>query len=117
MAVLFDPADEYVCSVLDRAKVQGEISLADLESIVEAGIEAKGGNITTDDESARRFLAAVNTSTMPANAQRSASATPPTASASAAPASVTATAPAGHKASAAAQTFPLADPQPGQEPK
>jgi hypothetical protein len=49
MAVLFDPADEYVRSVLDRAKIDGEISLADLESIVEAGIEAKGGSIPTDD--------------------------------------------------------------------
>jgi hypothetical protein len=76
------------------------------------------GNVTSDDESARRFMAAVSTSTAPpATAQRSASATPPTASASAAPAAVTATAPAGHKAPAAAQTFPLADPQPGQEPK
>ena len=41
MAAPFDPADEYVRSVLDRAKVHGEISLADLESIIEAGIEAK----------------------------------------------------------------------------
>jgi hypothetical protein len=41
MAVLFDPADEYVRSVLDRAKVHGEISLADLEAIIEGGIEAK----------------------------------------------------------------------------
>jgi hypothetical protein len=49
MAVLFDAADEYVGSVLDRAKVQGEISLADLESIVEAGLEAKGGHLTPDD--------------------------------------------------------------------
>jgi hypothetical protein len=49
MPVLFDPADEYVSSVLDRAKVHGEINLADLESIVEAGIEAKGGSISTDD--------------------------------------------------------------------
>jgi hypothetical protein len=48
MAVLFDPVDEYVRSVLDRAKIDGEISLADLESIVEAGIEAKD-SIPTDD--------------------------------------------------------------------
>jgi hypothetical protein len=48
MAVLFDPADEYVCSVLDRAKVHGEISLAELESILEAGIEDKD-NISTED--------------------------------------------------------------------
>ena len=49
MAVLFDPADDYVRSVLNRAKVHGEISLAELESIVDAGIEAKGGQISTDD--------------------------------------------------------------------
>jgi hypothetical protein len=41
MAVLFDPADDYVCSVLEVAKVHGEISLADLEAICEAGIEAR----------------------------------------------------------------------------
>jgi hypothetical protein len=48
MAAPFDPADEYVRSVLDRAKVHGEISLADLESIVEAGIEAKGHMVPGD---------------------------------------------------------------------
>lgn len=48
MAVLFDPADEYVRSVLDRAKVQGEITLADLESIVETSIEAKGRMVPDD---------------------------------------------------------------------
>jgi lipid-binding SYLF domain-containing protein len=78
------------------------------------------GNVTTDDEAARRFLAAVTTSTTRATPQRSASATatpPATASASAGPAPVTATAPAVHNAPAATQTFPLADQQPGQEPK
>ena len=35
MAILFDPADEYTQSVLDRAKIQREISLADLEAILE----------------------------------------------------------------------------------
>jgi hypothetical protein len=79
------------------------------------------GNVTTDDESAQRFLSAVNTSTTPATAQRTASAAGPTpsatVSASPAPAAVTAEAPAGHSAPAAAQSFPLADPQPGQEPK
>ena len=78
------------------------------------------GNVTTDDEAARRFLAAVTTSTTLATPQCSASATakpPATASASAGPAPVTATAPAVHNAPAATQTFPLADPQPGQEPK
>jgi len=41
MAALFDTGDEYVWSVLERAKVHGEISLAELESIIEAGIEVK----------------------------------------------------------------------------
>jgi lipid-binding SYLF domain-containing protein len=78
------------------------------------------GNVTTDDEAARRFLAAVTTSTTLATPQRSASATakpPATASASAGPAPITTTGPAVHNAPAATQTFPLADPQPGQEPK
>jgi lipid-binding SYLF domain-containing protein len=77
------------------------------------------GNVTSDDESARRFMAAVATSTTAAAPQRSASAAGPavpnTAAASAAPAAVTAQPAAGHAASA--QAFPLADPQPGQEPK
>jgi hypothetical protein len=48
MAVLFDPVDEYVRSVLDRARVHGEISLAELEPIMEADIEAKD-SISTED--------------------------------------------------------------------
>jgi len=48
MAVLFDPTDAYVRSVLDLAKVHGEITLAELESIVEAAIEAKGHFDTED---------------------------------------------------------------------
>src|SRR5262249_9445482 len=48
MAVLFDPADEFVRSVLDRAKVHGEISLADLEGIIEGGLEAVD-DISTGD--------------------------------------------------------------------
>jgi hypothetical protein len=48
MPVLFDRDDDYVCSVLELAKARGEISLADLESIVETGIEAKD-SISTDD--------------------------------------------------------------------
>jgi lipid-binding SYLF domain-containing protein len=77
------------------------------------------GNVTTDDESARRFLAAVATSTTSEAPQRTASATPApaTVSATAAPAAVTGVSPGGHPASTPAQTFPLADPQPGQEPK
>ena len=41
MAVLFDPADEYVASVLDLARVGGTITLAELESIIGAGLEAR----------------------------------------------------------------------------
>jgi hypothetical protein len=48
MAVLFDAVDDYVRSVLDVAKVHGEISLADLEAICEAGLEARGSVSTTD---------------------------------------------------------------------
>jgi len=77
------------------------------------------GNVTSDDESARRFMAAVASSTTSATPQRTASVASPgvPASAGPAPAAVTAQPPAGHGAPASAQSFPLADPQPGQEPK
>jgi lipid-binding SYLF domain-containing protein len=77
------------------------------------------GNVTTDDEAARRFLAAVTTSTTGAAPVRSASVAGPAipATMSAAPAAVTAQPPATRGASAGVQSFPLADPQPGQEPK
>ena len=63
------------------------------------------GAVTSEDESARRFLAAVasSTRTQRSGTQRSASA--------AAPAPPAAPAPSG------AQSFPLADQQPGKEPK
>ena len=48
MAVLFDPTDEYVCSVLDQAKIHGEITLADLESILESRLAGRTG-ISTED--------------------------------------------------------------------
>jgi len=82
--------------------------------------EIMAGTVTTDDESARRFLSAVNSSTTSATAQRTASAVTPHGSpaASPAPAAITAEAPSGHAGPApAAQAFPLADPKPGQEPK
>jgi hypothetical protein len=78
------------------------------------------GNVTSDDESARRFMAAVATSTTAAGPQRTASAAGPAVPAAAAgpaPAAVTAQPPASHTAGAGAQSFPLSDPQPGQEPK
>jgi lipid-binding SYLF domain-containing protein len=73
------------------------------------------GNVTTDDDSARRFLSSVSTSTATAP-QRSASAagTAAPATASTAPPAVTAVTPSSQEA---AQSFPLADPKPGQEPK
>jgi lipid-binding SYLF domain-containing protein len=68
------------------------------------------GSVTSNDESARRFMTAVATST--GLQQRSASAAPT--AAAAAPAATTT--PPAHP-SGSAQSFPLADPQPGQEPK
>ena len=75
------------------------------------------GSITSDDESARRFMAAVASSTGGAP-QRSASATSPT-PATAVPSapSAPATPPATSAPASGAQAFPLADPHPGQEPK
>ena len=75
--------------------------------------EIISGNVTTNDESARRFMTAVSTST--GMQQRSASAAPTTAAATAAAPAPSTPAPA-HPAGNA-QSFPLADPQPGQEPK
>ena len=66
------------------------------------------GAVTSEDESARRFLAAVaaSTHTQRSGTQRSASAagaaTPP---------------PPATPAASGTQSYPLADPQPGQEPK
>jgi hypothetical protein len=62
------------------------------------------GSVRSDDESARRFLGAVSTST---ETQRQASAAPRPAAPGATPA----------PAPASAQSFPLADPKPGSEPK
>jgi lipid-binding SYLF domain-containing protein len=67
------------------------------------------GTVTSTDESAKRFMAAVATSTGAREApQRSASAAGPTAAAPP---------PAEPPPSSGAQSFPLADPKPGQEPK
>ncbi|MFO7275472.1 MAG: lipid-binding SYLF domain-containing protein [Pseudomonadota bacterium] len=71
------------------------------------------GSVTTDAPLVQRFLAAVATST--GSTERAASATPSsgTAPSSGAPAPAPATAPS---SSSGAQTFPLEDPNPGQEP-
>jgi len=66
------------------------------------------GGVTSDDEAARRFMAAVARSTGAASPQRSASAA----------GSVPATAaPATTPKASEAQSFPLSDQHPGQEPK
>jgi lipid-binding SYLF domain-containing protein len=79
--------------------------------------EIMAGEVTTTDNSAQRFLAAVAAST----GGNTSTASAPTVSAPAAAGTTGAPAPAGAPASAApagaAQTFPMADPQPGTEPK
>jgi lipid-binding SYLF domain-containing protein len=73
------------------------------------------GAVTTDDDSARRFLTAVNTSTT-GGRQQSASAAP---APSAAPAAPTQPAPPPQPSpltSSGAQSFPMEDSNPGQEP-
>jgi lipid-binding SYLF domain-containing protein len=75
-----------------------------------ASSDILAGNVTSDDEAARRFMGAVAQST---GTQRSASAAPTPA------ATTPPTAPAAPASSPAApaQSFPMSDPQPGQEPK
>jgi lipid-binding SYLF domain-containing protein len=98
--------DGSVLSIDDRA---------DAEFYKKPGVSSGdiiAGNVTSDDASVHRFMTAVSTSTGGGGPQRSASATgiaPSTTTAQAAPA-----APA---PGTAAQAFPLADQQPGQEPK
>lgn len=70
------------------------------------------GSITSDDESARRFMAAVASSTSGAPQRSASAATPAAAPVPSAPSAPVSAAPA-----AGAQSFPLADPHPGQEPK
>ena len=69
------------------------------------------GSVTTNDDAARRFLTAVNTST---RGEQSASAAP-TPGAAAAPAAPAAP-PKPRPLSSGAQSFPLEDSQPGREP-
>jgi lipid-binding SYLF domain-containing protein len=68
------------------------------------------GSVTTTDSSAQRFLAAINTST-------GGNTTAASAPVAGAPAPAAAAAPAAPAPSGAAQTYPMADPQPGTEPK
>jgi lipid-binding SYLF domain-containing protein len=73
------------------------------------------GAVTTNDDSARRFLAAVTTSTQ---GTQTASAAPPPATASASPSSQppAPSQPSPLSSSGAAQSFPMEDSQPGREP-
>jgi lipid-binding SYLF domain-containing protein len=70
------------------------------------------GSVTSNDDAAKRFLAAVSTSTR--GSEQSSSAAPP-AEASAAPTS--AARPQPRPLTSGAQTFPAEDTQPGREPK
>lgn len=72
--------------------------------------EIFSGAVTSNDDAARRFMAAVATST---GGPRTAAATP----AAAQPAAASVAAPAVSAPAPAVQSFPLSDPQPGQEPK
>jgi len=82
------------------------------------------GSVTSDDESVRRFMAAVTTSTavpertasVAAPASAVGAVPPPPPAAPAAPVAPAAPPPA-PGGSGAAQSFPLADPQPGGEPR
>ena len=74
------------------------------------------GTITSDDPAARRFLAAVASSTG-SRPQRSASAASAAAPAGAAPPAAAAAPPPAPAQAAPVQSFPMSDPQPGQEPK
>jgi lipid-binding SYLF domain-containing protein len=75
-----------------------------------AASDILAGNVTSDDEPARRFMSAVATSTG-TNTEA------PQRSASAADAAAPAQPPAAPPQPNGAQSFPLADPKPGQEPK
>jgi lipid-binding SYLF domain-containing protein len=77
-----------------------------------ASSDILAGTVTSDDDAARRFMAAVAKST---GTQRSASAA--STSSAAAASSPTPSAPPPPPAGPAAQAYPMADPQPGQEPK
>jgi lipid-binding SYLF domain-containing protein len=70
------------------------------------------GTVTSSDATTQRFLSAVTKSTTPSSSTAAATSSAPPASQAAPPAS---TAPA--SSSGEAQTYPMEDPEPGQEPK
>jgi len=75
-----------------------------------------GGHVTTNSESARRFIAAIVAGMTPAAAAEATSGTKTGATAVATPAPAAAPAPATAPGSEGAKSFPLADPKPGSEP-
>ncbi|HVN44737.1 MAG TPA: lipid-binding SYLF domain-containing protein [Steroidobacteraceae bacterium] len=78
------------------------------------------GNVTTNEDSAQRFLSAVHASTGSSMAQRTASVAGPAGAAGSTagiPSAITPAPAATPSGSSGAQTFPLPDPKPGQEPK
>jgi lipid-binding SYLF domain-containing protein len=85
--------------------------------------EIINGTVTTDDETARRFLASVSTSTSGTQTasmgvSHTASAAPSSTGDSSASGSATPAGPAaGPRSTNGARTFPMEDPAPGQEPK
>ena len=87
--------------------IQGQIGKPRRKTAAQIRKGIIAGAVTSGEEPARRFLAAVASSTRMQHpgVQRSASAAGPTAPPPAAP------------AASGAKSFPLADQQPGQEPK
>jgi len=86
--------------------------------------EIINGTVTSDDDTARRFLASVATSTggsAPMGVSHTASAAPSSTGDSSASGSATPAGPTGPSAgpngTSGARTFPMEDPTPGQEPK
>jgi lipid-binding SYLF domain-containing protein len=76
-----------------------------------AAVDIMNGSVTTNDDAARRFMAAVASSTGTQRVARPGSGAPVATTVSAPVA-----APAAAQPTSGAKTFPLADPAPGQEP-
>jgi lipid-binding SYLF domain-containing protein len=81
--------------------------------------EIINGTVTSNDETSRRFLAAVTTSTSSAAATTSSSTTTPSGSApvESGASSSEATPSSGTSVPTETRTFPMEDPEPGQEPR
>src|SRR5262245_50625590 len=80
--------------------------------------EIINGTVTSDDDTARRFLTAVTTSTNgTGTVSHTASAAPAAPSSTGDTSSSGSATPVGPRSTPGAQSFPLEDPAPGQEPK